>query len=72
MKYLSLFAAFCILVLFLYVAFVAIVFHLVPHFVSSELNPTLVWYLVADAVILQFLAWIYKRLPTRPKGRVFT
>ena len=72
MRYASLVAAFFLWLLFLYVSFVAVVLHLLPHFVSSELNERLVLFLVADALILQFLAWAYKKLPTKPQSAAFT
>lgn len=71
MRYVSLVAAFCIWLLFLYTAFVALVVHFLPYFVSSELNHRLVWFFMADLVIMQLLAWAYKKLPARPQSFLF-
>ena len=76
MRYVSLVAAFCIWLLFLYTAFVALVIHFLPYFVadpfgSSEPNHRLVWFLMADLAIMQALAWAYKKLPARPQSRLF-
>jgi hypothetical protein len=60
------------MVSFFYVAFVAISAHLLPHIFSWELNYKLVLFLMIYAALLQFIAWVYKKLPVKPKNRLFS
>ena len=72
MKHISMIVAVCLWAVFLYVASVAIVVHLLPHVLSWKLDYKLVLFLLIDAAILQLLAWIYKKLPAKPKNIVFS
>ena len=72
MKYISLIVAVLIWLGFIYTAFVAITVHLIPHVLASKLDHTMVLFLLMDAIILQFLSWIYKKLPEKPRNRAFT
>ena len=72
MKVLSTIASICLWLLFLYVAFVAITVHLIPHFFAWELDHKLVIFLLLDAIYLQVLAWLYKKLPHKPKHIIFS
>jgi hypothetical protein len=72
MKAVSLVTAVLLFALFLYVSFVAIVFHFIPHFLAWELDMNLVLFLMLDALILQLISWVYKKLPAKPKNAVFS
>lgn len=72
MKQISIAAAICLWLVFLYVALVAITVHLLPHVLSWELDQKLVLFLLLDAAILQFIAWLYKKLPAKPKNVAFS
>lgn len=56
---------------FIYTTIVAVTVHLLPHILSWDLDHQLVIFLVIDAAILQFLAWLYKRLPNKPTNIAF-
>jgi hypothetical protein len=64
--------AFFLWVAFLYAAVVTIFIHFLPHFVSWKLDQQLVYFLLVDFVILQLLAWLYKKLPNKPNNIAFT
>lgn len=68
MKAVSLVAAVLLFVLFIYVCFVAIAVHFIPHFFSWKLDMNLVLFLMLDALILQLISWVYKKLPAKPKN----
>lgn len=72
MKYLSIVASVVLWALFIYVAIVAVTVHLIPHILSKELDTRLTLFLLLDALILQAISWIYKKLPTKPKNAVFS
>ncbi len=72
MKYISNMIAIIIWVIFLYVAIAAIIFHLLPHLISWELDQKLVIFILLDLAILQLLSWIYKKLPFKPKNIAFS
>lgn len=71
MKSISIILAICLWLVFLYVAFVAISVHLLPHIFSWGLNHKLVLFLMIDAALLQLIAWVYKKLPAKPENRLF-
>lgn len=57
---------------FCYAAVVTVFVHLVPHFLSSTLDQKLVLFIVVDVLLLQAIAWLYKKLPNRPASRAFS
>ena len=66
----SLVAAVILWAAFLYTALVTAT-HFLPHFLSWELDPKLVLFLLLDLVLLQLLAWLYEKLPHKPKNLMF-
>jgi len=56
---------------YLYTVVVAVCVHLVPYILSWTLDMTLVLFLVLDAAILQFIAWLYNKLPHKPQSWLF-
>jgi len=72
MRAVSLAVAVLLFVLFLYVSFVAIAVHLIPHLWAWELDMNLVLFLILDALILQLISYAYKQLPAKLKNAVFS
>jgi len=56
---------------FIYTTIAAVIIHLMPHIFSWNLDRQLVIFIVLDVMLLQFLAWLYKKMPHKPKNIVF-
>ena len=69
---LSMIAAVVLWLAFLYTVLVAVTVHLIPSVTASEIDVQLAFFIVIDLAILQFLAWLYIKLPAKPRSRVFS
>ena len=72
MKAPSLVAAVLLFVVFLYMSFITIAVHLIPHLWAWEVDRNFVLILVVDILMLQLISYAYKKLPEKPKYAVFS
>lgn len=64
--------AVCLWTIFLHVGVFAITLHLILPVLFGEWDHKLIWFLVLDILILEFLALLYKILPFKPQSVVFS